>query len=365
MRRTPRRRAIAPPHGGHAPSRRSVLATGTSFLSLAGCSSASSTPAGYSTDEPLLSGGPAADASLRVAGRSTQLQLEAAGQALEGPAFTVEEWVNVGAGPDVIQGFRAGALDISANAIIPPIQARVIGFEASIVAVRERPLPSYVFGTAAGSDITSFADFRGKRIGFSQGQSQGDTVLRTLREAGIAEEEVELIDLPSTQFLTALQGAQVDVAPLGEPEVTKYIAQYGADGANAIPSEVPDLLEILWAPQEVLADDTAVLAVRDYIRVWAQGLVWAWENAEAWKQFYYVETEGVTAADADRIWERISRPTFPTSWDAAIAWAGSSIDLLVDGGFIPESIDPAALFDRRFEGDASAAVDPGYAEAAS
>lgn len=347
------------------PTRRHALALGGVMLSLAGCASSRSEASEYSTSAPIPTGAPSADTVLRVAGRTTQLQLEAAGDAIEGPAFTIGEWVNVGAGPDVIQAFRAQSLDLASNAIIPPITAREIGFGAQIVAVLERPDPSYVFATATGSGIAEVADFTGKRIAFSQGQSQGDTVLRTLQEAGIAYSDVELVDLPSTQFLTALQGGQVDVAPLSEPQVTKYIDQYGADGAIALPSEVPDLLTVLWAPTTVLADEANVLAIRDYVRVWAQGQVWAWEHAEDWKQFYYVDTEGVTAEDAERIWSRIGAPRFPRSWDVAVEWARSSQQLLVDGGFITGDFDAEDLFDRRFEDVAVQAVAAEYVEEAS
>ncbi|MFB7249856.1 ABC transporter substrate-binding protein [Microbacterium sp. NPDC056234] len=327
---------------------------------LAGCASASSAaPEQPSASEPLPTGAPKDGTELRIAGRTTQLQLELAGEDLEGPGFTVAEWVNAAAGPDVIQAFRAGALDIASNAIIPPIQAHDIGFDATIVSVLERPLPGYVFASAPGVDLSDWEDLRGKRIAFSQGQSQGDTVLRTLQAAGIGYDEVEFVELPSTQFLTALQGGQVDIAPLSEPAVTKYIDQFGKDGADALLAEVPDLLTVLWVPTTVLEDEENVRAVRDYIRVWAQAQVWAWEHPDEWKQFYFVDTEGVTAEDADRIWELASKPSFPTDWDTAVEWAQSSADLLADGGFI-EDVDAEVLFDRRFEGDAAAAVSDEY-----
>ncbi|MGY5766456.1 ABC transporter substrate-binding protein [Brachybacterium sp. DNPG3] len=342
----------------------SALTAGAALMALSGCASATSSAAEYSTEDPLPSGEPDSTTSLRLAGRTTELQLAAAGDAIDPLAFTVSEWVNVGAGPDVIQAFRADSLDVASNAILPPIQAHAIGFDTRIVGVLERPTPSYIFATSAASGIAGFEDFRGKRIAFSQGQSQGDTVLRTLRRNGIANEEVELIDLPSTEFVTALQGDQVDVAPLGEPTLTKYIEQYGVDGAITLPSEVPDLLSIIWAPTSVLAEEANVLAIRDYLRAWAQGNVWAWENPDAWKQAYYVEDQGVTAEDADRIWETVNTPLFPESWDRAVEWAASSIDLLVEGGFIEESFDAEELFDRRFETDAAAAVDATYTRAA-
>ena len=342
-----------------------MLMTAAALLAATGCASgptpaaAKADTADAATPEALPTGAPAAGTALRIAGRPTQLQLEAAGDALEAPEFEISEWINAPGGPEVIQAFRAGALDLATNAILPPIQAHAIGFDASIVAVLERPTPSYVFATRPGSDIDGFDDLEGKKIAFSQGQSQGDTVLRTLKTAGIDLDDVELVALPSSQFQTALQSGQVDIAPLSEPAVTKYIDDYAQDGAVAIPSEETDLLTVLWVPTEVLADDDNVRAVRDYIRVWAQGQVWAWEHADEWKQFYYVDTEGVTAEDADRIWAKANKPAFPTNWDAAVDWAESSIELLEEGDFI-EGFDPEVLFDRRFETDAAAAVSAEY-----
>ena len=97
--------------------------------------------------------------------------------------------------------------------------------------VRRHPL--YTFATAPGSSITEAEDFRGKKIGFSQGQAQGVVVLRALKEAGLKNSDVELVALPSTQFLTALQSKQVDVAPLGEPTLTKYLRPVRARTAPA------------------------------------------------------------------------------------------------------------------------------------
>lgn len=348
----------------HRSARHLSVATGAlaAVLLLAACATSSSAANEERPSGALPTGAPSDEVELRIAGRQTQLQLEAAGDAIDPLAFTVKEWVNVGAGPDVIQAFRAGALDIASNAIIPPIQAHDIGFDATIVSVLERPAPSYIFATAPGVGLDSFEDLKGKKIAFSQGQSQGDTVLRTLRTAGLDTDEVELVALPSTQFLTALQSGQVDVAPLFEPELTKYIDQYAKDGAVALPAEEPDLLSVLWVPTKVLSDEENVRAVRDYIRVWAQGQVWAWEHADEWKDFYFVDTEGLSTTDADRIWALANKPYFPADWDNAVAWAQSSVDLLNEEGYV-DAFDAEALFDRRFESDAAVAVADEYSKA--
>lgn len=169
--------------------------------------------------------------------------------------------------------------------------------KTKIVAIQVRPRPIYTFATAPGSSIASAADFRGRKIGFSQGQAQGVVVLRALKEAGLKNSDVELVALPSTQFLTALQSGQVDVAPLGEPTLTKYLDQYGKDGAIGLKTDVVDLLTVLWAPVEVLNDPARAAAVRSFVPLWAKGLVWAWENSDEWIDTYYVKDQGVSEAD--------------------------------------------------------------------
>ncbi|MFD0424531.1 ABC transporter substrate-binding protein [Streptomyces parvus] len=336
-----------------------ALATGT-VLGLAACSPQAKTVASSEPAGKLPSGAPPPGTKLTVAVRTTRLQLEPAGLKKD-LAFTVTEWPNLSAGPDIIQGFRAQSIDLASNAGIPPIQAKAIGVDTKIVAVQVRPRPIYTFATAPGSDIASVADFRGKKIGFSQGQAQGVVVLRALKKAGLKNSDVELVALPSTQFLTALQSKQVDVAPLGEPTLTKYLDQYGKDGATGIKTDVVDLLTVLWAPVEVLDDPAKAAAVRSFVPLWAKGLVWAWENSDEWIDTYYVKDQGVSEADGRRIVSSLHQPQFPVSWDKAIAWEQETADLMAEGGFVPKQ-DVADLFDRRFESLAAESVPAKYRE---
>ncbi|MFF3841067.1 ABC transporter substrate-binding protein [Streptomyces sp. NPDC001930] len=351
------------PHPPPSPAlgRRGFLALASgAVLAAAGCAPQTSNAAHSVPLKELPTGPPPAGTSLTVAVRSSRIQFAESGLGEKLP-FTVSEWPNLSAGPDIIQGFRARSIDLASNAGIPPIQAEAIGVESRIVAVQVRRQPSYVFATAPGSAVRSVADFRGKKIAFSQGQAQGVVVLRALKQAGIAHDDVDLVELPSTQFLTALQSKQVDAAPLGEPTLTKYLTQYAGDGARPVPTDVIDLLTVLWAPIEVLNDPAKAAAVRSFVPLWAQGVVWAWENTDRWIDAYYVKDQGVKEADGRRIVASLAKPQFPVSWDKAIAWEQETADLLAEGGFVSK-VDAASLFDRRFEGLASGAVPAQYRE---
>lgn len=353
--------SLRPPiPAGPVLGRRTLLTglLGAAATGLAGCAG-DAARAGLDAAAPLPTA-VAADTELVIAIHPTHVALQASGELGKLP-FRVRDWPDLTAGPDIIQGFRARSIDLASNAGIPPIQARAINVDARIVAVQTKKKPIYTFATAPGAPIAALGDLRGRKIGFSQGQAQGLVVLRTLKEQGIKPSEVELVPLSSTKFLVALQSRQIDVAPLGEPTLTKYVQQYGPDGARAIPMNAVDYLTILWAPGEVLADEAKVAAIRAFIPFWARSKVWAYENKKTWIDAYYVKDQGVTAGDGERIVAVEDRPAFASNWDAAQAWQQESADLLADGGFI-KPIKAADLFDRRFETIAADAVPAAYRE---
>lgn len=325
---------------------------------LVACGSSEAGPKLAATD-PIPAEVPAGTSLTIAAPNGLQtLALDLSGLRDEVP-FAAPEWPNISGGPEVINAFRANSLDLASNAGIPPIQAAFQGFDAKIVAVQEKYSPIYRFATAPGSDIDSIEDLRGKRLAFSQGQAQGVVLLRQLDEAGIGYDEVDLVPLTSTQFLTALQAKQVDVAPLSLAQVPKYLEQYEAEGARALDTDVVDFLTVLWAPTSVLEDPAKAAAIAEYIPVWARSTVWYWENPDEWTQKYYVETQNLTPEDARAVVALNTAPSFPASWDRAIEWEQETADLLAAGDFV-EEFDVSTLFDRRFEGLASAAVDEQY-----
>ncbi|WP_406477792.1 ABC transporter substrate-binding protein [Streptomyces sp. NBC_01615] len=286
-----------------------------------------------------------------------ELQLKLAG--LSELPFAVSSWVNIGAGPDVINAFRAKSLDVANNAGIPPIQAHYQGFDAKIVAINITRKPNYLFATKPGSDIQDVHDFRGRKLAFSQGQAQGVVLLRALKKAGIKYDDVDLVPLTSNQFLTALQAGQVDIAPLANSQSPAYLKQYGVKGARAITTDVVDLLNLLWAPTSVLADSAKAAAVAAYIPRWAKGQVWAYEHPDTWNEEFYVKTQNLTLAQAQSITELANKPLFPPSWAEAVKWEQETADLLAEGGFV-KGFKVDSLFDRRFEGIAAKAVPAEY-----
>jgi sulfonate transport system substrate-binding protein len=337
----------------------SLLGASAAVAGLSGCAggSAAADTEGAAT-KPLADKVPAGT-SLKIASYQNQQQLQFKLARLPKLPFTVSSWVNIGAGPDVINAFRARSLDLANNAGIPPIQAHYQGFAAKIVAIDITRKPNYLFATKPGSDIRTVEDFKGKRLAFSQGQAQGVVLLRALKKAGLKYDDVKLVPLTSNQFLTALQSGQVDVAPLANNQAPAYLKQYGSRGAHTISTDVVDLLNLLWAPQSVLNDPAKAAAIAAYIPEWAQGQVWQYEHPDAWNEEFYVKTQNLTLEQAKSITALANKPLFPPSWDEAIKWEQETADLLAEGGFV-KKFDVSSLFDHRFESIAARAVPAEY-----
>lgn len=273
--------------------------------------------------------------------------------------FKVSSWVNLHAGPDIINAFRAKSLDISSNAGIPPIQAHFQGDQAKIVSVAQSRTPSYVFITAPHSNIKTIADFRGKKLGFSQGQAQGVVLLRALKQAGIPLKDVKLVNLVATQFFAALEAGQIDAGVEGLADAAPYIDKWSSDGARIIKTDVLDFLSVLWSPVEVLQDSAKVAAIRQYIQLDAQAKVWVYNHPEEWIQQEYVKLNSLPENQARQIVAETDKPWYPEKWDAAIKWEQGTADLLAAGGYV-KKFDVSTLFDRRFEGLAASAVPATY-----
>ncbi|WP_166906310.1 ABC transporter substrate-binding protein [Mycobacterium sp. DL440] len=338
----------------HLLHRLSLVAAMVVVASATACATDDS--AGTSLDAPLPTEIPPGT-SLHASLDETKVYLEVTNQKLP---FTVSEWAKVTAGPDVTEAFRGDALDISSNAGIPPIQAHATGVDTKIVGVKVRSQPTYQFAAAPGANVNTVADLRGKRIGFSPGQAQGVIVLRTLADADIPLDQVELVELESTQFLTALQGKQIDVAPMGGTNLAKYLHQYEAEGAKGIKTEAIDALSILWAPTKTLKDPGKLATVAELVKHWARGEVYAYEHPEEWVQKFYVGNEGLTPEGGKIVLQEQGKPYFPPNWDDAITWEQETIDLVTRSGWFGEPFPAGELFDRRFEKIASEAVSEEY-----
>jgi sulfonate transport system substrate-binding protein len=263
-------------------------------------------------------------------------------------------FANISGGPQTLEAFRAKALDVGAVADIPPLQAEWTGVDTRIVAAQFRQQPEahplYQLGVAPGVAVKSLADLRGKKIAYSPGQAQGALVLRVLQKAGLSQQDVELVELPSTGdvYPTALASKQIDVAPIGGVQVKRYLSKYGRDGATVIPHGLRDDPGHLYALESSLQDPGKAAAIREYVAHWGVALKWIDEHPKEWIEGYYVKSQGLTTADGDYLVKAAGVRDVPTDWSDAIERHQATADLLAAEQERPH-LDVATVWDLRFE----------------
>lgn len=298
-------------------------------------------PAKVSPKTKLVVGAPEDRVVFRLSGLAKKLP------------FTVE-WANISGGPQCSEAFRARSLDLCASAEVPSIHAHWTGLGTKLVAAEERADPQknpiYRLGIAPGAGIDSLKDLRGKKIAFSPGQAQGALVLRILQKAGLKKDDVTLVEMPSTPdvYTTALGEKQVDAAPLGAVDLKRYPDKYGNKGGKTLAHGLRDDASHLWSPTRSVADPQKAAAVREFVRLWAQAQVWAYEHREEWVDGYAVKDQGLDRADGTWLHKHNGRPRIPGDWEDVVRRHQQTIDLLAEETG-RQRFDAATLFDRRFE----------------
>ncbi|UZN02753.1 ABC transporter substrate-binding protein [Cellulomonas sp. S1-8] len=295
-----------------------------------------------------------AGTTLVVGDPTTQKAVAIAGDDLDSDLGFTIEWANLSGGPQTTEAFRAGALDVGAVADIPPIHAEWTGLDVKIVAAVYREdwqeNPIYEFGVAPGVDgVESLEDFAGHRVAYSPGQAQGVIVLRALEEAGLTQDDVTLVELPSNGdvYTTALAAGEVDIAPIGGVQIARYLEKYGPDGAHTVRHGLRDDPSHLYVPTTVIDDPAKAAALRAYVQLWAQAKLWVHDHPEEWKAGYYVEDQGLSPADADYLVGRAGTPDVPADWTEHIARHQETVALLA-AATGNDVIDAADLWDERF-----------------
>lgn len=325
------------------------------LLSLTGCERHAATEAPRLPFDAALPTQFAPETRLSLGDPLVQKQLQASGAGAL--PFRVE-WQNISGGPATIEAFRAAALDGGSVGDTPPIHATFTGLDVKIVAVNLRDKPIYRLAVAPGSAVASVNDLRGKKIAYSPGQAQGALVLRVLKKLGLAQADVQLVQLLATEFKDALASRQVDVAPLSGAPLKRYLNEYGARGAASIEHGVTDSLGFFYVRSEILQDPDKAAALRVYVDRRSQAQLWAAQNPERWIDAYFVKDQGLSVDEGRFIVDNAGRPRFPADWSEAIALTQETIDLLVAETGQPR-FAAEAIFDRRFQPPASLSANDG------
>ncbi|CAN7206622.1 ABC transporter substrate-binding protein [Pseudarthrobacter oxydans] len=349
--------------GGHTFTRRRALGSLLALPALGlltacgGTATAVGQRAGQSL-APLATSVPAGT-TITVGDPSIRVALELSGLIKNLDGINLE-FANISGGPQTTEAFRAKALDVGSVADIPPIHATWTGLDVRIIASAYRQdavnHPLYELGIAPGAGISTLEELRGRKVAYSPGQAQGALVLRILQKAGLAQDDVKLVELPSTgdAYASALSSRQVDAAPLGGVQIKRYLAKYKADGGTTLRHGLRDDPGHLYSPATVLADPAKAAALAAYVEAWGKAQRWIEDHPKEWLEGYYIKDQGLSREDGQYLIDAAGKRDVPTSWADGIARHQETIDLLAREQKKPQLKAPD-LYDSRYEAIAGTA----------
>lgn len=326
------------------PTRRSVLALASGFVA-AGLARSGAAGTLWPVTVP-------AGTSLVIGDQNEVLQTLMAASDQGAALGSKVSYANFLGGPSVLEGFRAGALDLATVGNTPPVQAHAAGERILIVAAVQSSRPQYGIAVRPGLKLDRLEDLRGKRIAYGEGTARQPFVLNALKLAGLTRKDVTLVPLRSGDFPDAIRSGQVDVAALNEPHYSRYMADYADRGASALPpsevARVPSGPSYLYAGDAALRNPAKTAAIADFVAHWIAALRWSKANRDAWVDAYYVRRQRLSAADGRRIEDESAEISFPPL-HSLVTRQQAIIDLIYEAGDLPKHRDAREEFDFRFD----------------
>ena len=192
---------------------------------------------------------------------------------LEEDGYEVE-WVQSLGSSKANEALRAGAIDFGSTAGSAALLARANGAPQQIVDVVAQPEWAALV-VPAGSDITSVADLKGKRIAAALGTDPYFFLVQALEENGLSVDDVTVENLLHPDGWGALQSGSVDAWSGLDP----IMATAEASGAELVYRNLDfNSFSVLNATEEIIAQNPE--AVQAVVDAYERARGWALENPE-------------------------------------------------------------------------------------
>ncbi|WP_323765705.1 ABC transporter substrate-binding protein [Marinovum sp.] len=151
-------------------------------------------------------------------------------------------------GVDMLNGLLNGAQDVNAMGSVPYLTGLARGFPLVLIAHlhgdpnRDEYTDNQSIVASADSGIAKgdIAALEGKRIGLPRGTGAEGFLLGVLGSAGLEESDVQLINVPPAELVTALNQNDVDAVAIWQP--------WGATAAKASLPKRPRSSRSSWLP---------------------------------------------------------------------------------------------------------------------
>jgi len=133
-------------------------------------------------------------------------------------------------------------------------------------------------GVVASTDIKSVADLKGRKVAFEEGSVSQFFINALLREAGLTQSDIEMVNMTATDAGVAFSANRVDAAVTWEPHLSQGAnSEHGHLLVNS--AEKPGLIVDVVAVRADTADKYAE-ELAGFVRAWQRALDYLASNPE-------------------------------------------------------------------------------------
>ncbi|MGD1858573.1 MAG: aliphatic sulfonate ABC transporter substrate-binding protein [Leptolyngbyaceae cyanobacterium] len=211
-------------------------------------------------------------------------------------------------GGAMVPALAAGEVDITWFFPFPSLTAYATGIDIEVVLLDHAPLTAERL--IAGEGITETSELAGKNIGVTIGTSGHHSLLAALDQAGVSQDDVNLVNLKPSEMAAAFSAGSIDAAWTWEPAAGKLNELGGADIATA--KSVGAYAVALWAVRSEFAEENPEVM---------QKFMEAWDMAQ---QDYLADIESGQKWEAERL--NLS----PEEFGAMVDRQGSTVVMMED-----------------------------------
>lgn len=138
-------------------------------------------------------------------------ELKKLGKTVEFKAFT--------SGMLAVEALKAGDIAFACAASQPVVTSRANGTDIRFFTSYKITSKGNALVVPEGGAKT-VAELKGKKIGYTAGTTLNNLVLKILKEAGLSQDDVHLVNMQVTETVTSLQSGNIDGGLLWEPLIT-------------------------------------------------------------------------------------------------------------------------------------------------
>ncbi|UDL94151.1 sulfonate ABC transporter substrate-binding protein [Lichenihabitans sp. PAMC28606] len=176
-------------------------------------------------------------------------------------------WTEFPAGPQLLEGLNAGAIDIGATGEAPPIFAQAAGVPIVYVA-SEPPAPlGEAILVPKDSTIRAVSDLKGKSVALNKGSNVHYLLVKALERAGVAYTDIKPVFLAPADARAAFERGSVDAWAIWDPYYAAGQVGTGArtlvTGTDLVPNAQFYLASKTFSAKNAKAIDVVIAALDD------------------------------------------------------------------------------------------------------